>query len=86
VIVTIAWERLKRPRGESTVCRICDEDIAEAIKPPAESRFCLPQFNTEVSEDISEQMLEFCRNPLLDRKIRCVVISDYLVELLYLGH
>ena len=86
MIVTIAGEVFEGFRGQRTVRRIRDEDIAEAIKATIQRGFCSAEFDAEVRNDLCEKRLELWRDPLLDRRACCVVFSKRLAEVLYLGY
>ena len=86
MIVTVAGEVFEGFRGQRTVRRIRDEDIAEAIKPTIQREFCPAEFDAEVRNDLCEERLELWRDSLLDRRACCVVFSKRLAEVLYLGY
>ena len=67
MIITVAGEILEGFRGQRTVCRIRDEDIAEAIKPTTQRGFCSAEFDAEMCNNLGEESLELWRDPLLDR-------------------
>ena len=86
MIVTVAGKVLEGLRRQRTVGRIRDEDIAEAIKPTTQRVLCSAEFDAEVRNDLGEESLELWCDPLLDRRVRCVVCSKRLVEVLYFGY
>ena len=85
MIVTVAGEVLEGFRRHRTVRHIRNEDIAEAIKPTTQRGFCSAEFDAEVRNDLGEESLELWCDPLLDRRVRCLVFSKRLIEVLYLG-
>jgi hypothetical protein len=81
------WWKYPVPALNNThLGRVHSLDIAEAIKPTAESGFCDTEFDAEVGKNLDEERLELWGDPLLDRRVRCVGVSECFVEVLYLGY